>query len=45
MKKYLIPETTSLSVNAQTFLCGSETPAPTRSGELGTMKVANVAKW
>jgi len=44
-KNYVIPETTSLIVNAQTFLCGSEIPAPARSGELGTMKVVNVTTW
>jgi len=29
MKFYQTPETTSLSVNAQTFLCGSSEPTPT----------------
>jgi len=45
MKQYLTPETKSLQVNAQTFLCGSSTPGPKRSGELGTMKVTNVTSW
>jgi len=46
MKAYLSPETMSLQVNAQTFLCASQPPsAPGRSGELGTMKVKNVSKW
>jgi len=32
MKAYLSPETMSLQVNAQTFLCGSSEPtAPTRT--------------
>jgi len=45
MKIYLSPETKSLQVNAQTFLCGSgPTPAPTRSGQLGTATRVNVSE-
>jgi len=40
MKKYLIPETTCLSVNAQTVICTSA-EAPKRQGQLGTMTVTN----
>jgi len=44
MKKYFMPETTCLKVNAQTMICASGA-APKRSGELGTMKVVNVDTW
>jgi len=43
--KYITPETKSLQVNAQSFLCESPAPGPQRSGELGTMKVKNVSSW
>jgi len=44
--KYTTPETKSLTVQAQSMICaGSPSPTPGRSGSIGTMPVANVAKW
>lgn len=38
MKRYVNPETKSLNVNAQSFVCTSA-EAPARQGQLGTMSV------
>jgi len=38
MQKYFIPETTCLTLNAQTIICTSPSPEPTYSpGQLGNM--------
>jgi len=42
--KYTTPETKSLKLGVQLYVCGSGY-APKRSGELGTMKVKNVSSW
>jgi len=43
MKTYFIPETTCLSVNAQTMICASGA-APQRQGQIGVMNVTK-GEW
>jgi len=44
--KYTTPETKCLTMQAQGMICaGSPSPAPGRSGQLGTMTVKNVSSW